>query len=61
MWESFREKKVKINYIAPSFSHGMDAVDSSLMKCFFPRSAEDPAIASLMLSFVVLKGAHESA
>ena len=36
MWESFREKKVKINYIAPSFSHGMDAVDSSLMKCFFP-------------------------
>ena len=34
MWESFREKKVKINYIAPSFSHGMDAVDSSLMKYF---------------------------
>ena len=27
----------------------------------FPRSAEDPAFASLMLSLVVLKGAHESA
>ena len=61
MWENFREKKVKINYIAPSFSHVHGCSRFFLKEILFPRSAEDAASASLMHLLVVLKAAHESA